>query len=117
VINPIGFAFENYDPLGRYRETDNGFPVDASGAYPLDGMQQSFANALELVQLLGDSAAAHRCYARNWLSYLYGREAASTDAALLDELATNSRDQDMSTKELIASLVQSESFLTRAAGE
>jgi hypothetical protein len=117
VINPLGFAFENYDPLGRYRATDNAIPVDPSGSYKLDGTDVSFAGALDLVQLLANSTAAHRCYASEWASYLFGRDTASADAATLDELAARSKAQNISTKEVIRSLVQSESFLTRAAGQ
>jgi hypothetical protein len=117
LINPLGFAFENYDSVARYRTMDNGVPVDASGTYTFDGEQKTFTNALELVQLISDSLAAHRCYANHWLAYLYGRNVAESDAALLDALAAQSRTQDMSTKDLIRSLVQSESFLSRSAAE
>lgn len=117
LINPLGFAFEHYDPLGRYRETDNGLAVDASGTYPLDGMAQSFTDGLELVQLLANSTAAHRCYASKWLSYLNGREIGPGDEEFLAELAERSKTENLSTKETILNLVQSEKFRTRAAGE
>ena len=32
LMDPIGFAFENYDPIGRWRDTDADVPVDATGA-------------------------------------------------------------------------------------
>ena len=35
LLDPLGFAFENYDGIGRYRTTDNGQPVDASGTLHL----------------------------------------------------------------------------------
>jgi hypothetical protein len=117
VINPLGFAFENYDSIGRFRTTDNGAAVDAAGVYELDGTEVSFSNAIELVQLLASSTAANRCYARNWLSYLHGRDAHSSDAAILDELAGLSKTQDLSAKDMIRSLVRSESFLARSATE
>ena len=31
TLNPVGFAFEHYDSMGGWRDTDNGSPVDASG--------------------------------------------------------------------------------------
>ncbi|HEY8943825.1 MAG TPA: DUF1585 domain-containing protein, partial [Polyangiaceae bacterium] len=61
--------------------------------------------------------AAHRCYASQWLSFLYGRAAAPADAALLDDLAARSKTQNLSTKEMIRNLVQNESFLSRPAAE
>ena len=33
MINPLGFTLENYDAVGRYRDKENGQPVDASGWY------------------------------------------------------------------------------------
>ena len=33
-MDPIGFAFENFDAVGRWRETDNDAPIDASGVLP-----------------------------------------------------------------------------------
>jgi hypothetical protein len=117
VINPLGFAFENYDSLGRYRATDNNITVDASGTYELDGADVTFANAQELVQLLVASQAANRCYASQWLSYLHGRAVDSRDTSVLDDLSTRSKAQDLSAKDLIRSLVETESFLSRAAME
>lgn len=112
-INPLGFAFENYDPLGKYRTTDNGLDVDASGTYDLDGADVTFANALELVDLLANSPDAHRCYASHWLSYLNGSLPDAGDDAVLDELGTRSNSEDLSVQDVIRSLVQSNSFLTR----
>jgi len=113
-INPLGFAFENYDPLGRHRTTDNGQNVDASGSYELDGTDVTFSNALELVDLLANSPEAHRCYASHWLSYLNGSMPDAGDDPVLDELGTRSNSEDLSMKDVIRSLVQSDSFLTRA---
>jgi hypothetical protein len=117
VINPLGYAFENYDSLGRYRTTDGGLTVDASGAYALDGQERTFQNGLELVELLAGSQQVHRCYARQWLYYLAGRLPDAGDAATLDALAAQSNTQNISTKDLVRALVQSDSFLTRAAAE
>ena len=33
-MDPIGFAMENFDAIGRWRDDDNGFPIDASGSLP-----------------------------------------------------------------------------------
>jgi hypothetical protein len=117
IINPAGFAFENYDPLGRYRTTDSGLEVDAADTIRLDGAEVSFADAMEFIDLLADSDAAHHCYARHLLSYLNGRLADSSDAATLDAVMARSKAEDLSTKDMIRSLVQSESFLTRLAME
>lgn len=117
VINPPGFAFENYDPVGRFRSSDNGLPIDASGVYAVNGYRTAFSDAAELVQQLGESDIAHQCYAEHWLSYLYGRLAAQSDEALLHELAARSKSENLSAKDIVRALVQSESFLTRESQE
>jgi hypothetical protein len=45
VMDELGFALENYDAVGRWRETDNGDPIDAYGELP-DGTR--FDGATEL---------------------------------------------------------------------
>src|SRR5258707_7197550 len=32
IMDPIGFGFEHYDGIGRYRTMDNGLPVDSTGS-------------------------------------------------------------------------------------
>jgi hypothetical protein len=117
LINPLGYAFENFDSVGKYRTTDGGLNVDATGTYVLDGQERSFQGALELVELIAGSQAAHRCYARHWLYYLSGRLPDAGDAATLDQLAMRASAENISTKDLVRALVQSDSFLTRAAAE
>jgi len=117
IINPAGFAFEHYDPLGRYRTTDSGLEIDTSDTISLDGAEVKFSDAMEFIDLLANSDAAHHCYARNLLSYLNGRLADASDAATLEAAMAQSKAEDLSTKDLIRSLVQSESFLTRLAME
>ena len=35
IINPLGFALENFDAIGRFRDNDNGFPIDARRFVPI----------------------------------------------------------------------------------
>ena len=45
MFDPLGFALENFDPTGRWRTTDNGLPIDASGTFK-DGTK--FSGPVEL---------------------------------------------------------------------
>ena len=74
LFNPLGYAFENYDAIGKYRTMDQGKPVDAADSYTLDGQLQSFTNGVELSHLLADAKETHACYVQNMMSYLHGRE-------------------------------------------
>jgi hypothetical protein len=56
MINPLGFAFEHYDALGRFRGDEKGKPIDASGSYvEVDGDAVRFAGARELGEYLAKS--------------------------------------------------------------
>lgn len=113
LINPIGFAFENYDAIGAYRTMDNGFPVDSADQYTLGGEVKSYADAIELSQVIAESTEAHRCYAKRWLEFAYGRSAAAGDDALIDKIGGASRG-GASVRDIILDLVESDAFLTRA---
>lgn len=74
-IDPVGFAFEEYDGFGRVRDQDMGSPIDATGELTkvaggpiqLDGLQS-------LNDYLADSDAARSCFVRYWSYFAYGRD-------------------------------------------
>lgn len=112
LFNPLGYAFENYDAVGKYRTMDQGKPVDAADSYSLDGELKSFKNGVELSKLLADAKETHACYIQNMMSYLHGRELASSEAATVDYFARRSR-AGMTLHDLELALVTSDAFLNR----
>jgi hypothetical protein len=116
LINPAGFAFEHYDAIGRYRTTDNGFPVNAADTYPFQGGPLSYEDAIEFSELIAESPEAHACYAKRWLEFAYGRDAKPEDGGLLRSLGEASRG-GASVRDLILDLVTSRSFLARVPTE
>ena len=56
-MDPLGFALENYDAIGKWRTEDGGFPVDSSGVLPSG---KSFTNPAEMRQILSQHAAGVR---------------------------------------------------------
>ena len=70
-MDPIGFAFENYDALGAFRTKDADKPIDPSGAFP-NG--QTFSGATELkAQLKKKKDLFSRCLTEKMLTYALGR--------------------------------------------
>jgi hypothetical protein len=112
MINPAGFAFENFDALGKWRTTDNGQPVNAADVYPFEDGEQSYDGAVSFAKVLAARPQVHKCYAGNWLEYAYGRQKALGDQALIDLVAKESLG-GASTKELILKLVMAKSFSHR----
>jgi len=116
-IDPIGFAFENYDSVGLWRTTENGSPIDASGVLHKTDAQGPFANAVELVQRIAQSDDAKACLAGNWLSYAHGRPAGLEDACARTELETALAESDGNVVELLVALAKTDQFRYRLASE
>lgn len=113
-INPLGYAFENFDGLGRLRTTDKGFPVNTASAYPIgDEGMVPFTGAPELMSILASSDEAHACFAKNLMSYGLQRDIVASDQALLDSLTAVSMSDTGSIKEILRNLVRSSAFLSR----
>lgn len=110
-IDPLGFAFEGYDGMGRARELDNGQPVDSSGTYPLAEQVVSFSNARELLEALANSTEAHLCYAKKLASFALQRDVVVADLPLLETLATVSRSN--SIRDGVVALVRDPAFRLR----
>lgn len=89
LLNPIGFAFENYDSLGRWRDTDNGRPVDASGEIPEaedPALRGAFRGAPELAAKLAQSEQVAGCMATQWFRFAYGRLETEADQCTVELL-------------------------------
>jgi hypothetical protein len=114
LIDPLGFAFENYDGIGKYRTMDNGKMVDASGEVTLDGTTRTFANAIELTTLLGASAEARRCFATQWVRYALARQETAADAASLDTAAAGFSTDASSVRDLMVAVATMRSFRYRS---
>lgn len=117
LINPIGFAFEHYDAVGRYRAEDNGAPIDAAGSLELESDHFQFENALELLPQIAESQAARSCYATQWLRYAYGRSVSRADEQTLARLSESLADDDYSVRALLVDLTEPRAFTHRAPTE
>lgn len=114
-INPVGFAYENYDALGRWRDTEKSLPIDASGEFMFDETLERFTGSAEFGKKMAESKAAHACYFEHWLEYLYGRRMAESERPLVTRLAEQSRTTDAAVMALLEDLVASDAFRARPA--
>lgn len=116
IINPIGFAFESFDGVGRFRDKDNGKPVNTAGTYPFAEGTKSFANATELMQTIASGSQAHECYAKKLASYALQRDLIDAERPLVQSLGATSRTTNASLKEVMIALVKSDAFRTHVGG-
>jgi hypothetical protein len=70
-FDPIGFGLENFDGIGRYRTTEVGKPIDATGAIK-DFADVAFNGPEELARTLAAQPALHQCFAGHVASYVFG---------------------------------------------
>jgi Protein of unknown function (DUF1592)/Protein of unknown function (DUF1588)/Protein of unknown function (DUF1595)/Protein of unknown function (DUF1585)/Protein of unknown function (DUF1587) len=119
LMDPLGFAFEHYDGIGRYRTTDNGQPVDASGKIPIDGVEHAFADATQLTQLLATSDTVRQCFSKQWFRFAMSRLETEADAASLSSIAAAFAKNQFDVRDLAPAIASSRSFRYRslAAGE
>jgi uncharacterized protein DUF1592/uncharacterized protein DUF1595/uncharacterized protein DUF1588/uncharacterized protein DUF1585/uncharacterized protein DUF1587 len=116
IINPIGFAFENFDGVGRARQMDNGQPVNTNGEYPFAEGRQSFSGAAELMQRIAGGSQAHECYAKKLASYALERDVVESEHALVQSLGATSRQTGASVKDVMLALVKTDAFRTHVGG-
>jgi hypothetical protein len=111
-INPLGFAFESYDAIGQWRDTDNGQPINAAASYDLDGAKVTYDGAVQLSALLAKSPSVHRCYSEHWLEYAMGRRPTDEEQGVIDNLSAASLQSD-SIASLLSSITTLETFRAR----
>jgi hypothetical protein len=110
-FDPLGFALENFDGLGRERSTDNGKPIDTSGSYPFAEGVAEFSDGTELMNIMAASAQVHTCYSKKLTSYALGRDIVERDRPLLESLARVSLGNSL--QEMVMALVRDPAFRTR----
>jgi hypothetical protein len=88
-IDPLGFALEGFDPIGRRREKDLGNrPIDVR-AKLLDGSELAGVDGLRSYLLTTRRDAVIRQFCRKLLGYALGRGVQLSDGPLLEETAKN----------------------------
>jgi hypothetical protein len=112
-MDPLGFGLENYDTIGRYRDVEQGKPVDASGSVVNTDVDGDFVGGVALAQKLASSKIVLRCMATQWFRYGIGRADAKEDSCSIaratDKLSSTGGD----LVELLVSIVQSDTFRYR----
>lgn len=100
-INPLGYATENFDALGRFRTEQVLFdeegnvtgrrPVDTTSVPRVEGDDDRVSNgAADLSQMIVESEKAQACFARHYLRWTFGRpEDLDRDGCMLNSLTSN----------------------------
>jgi mono/diheme cytochrome c family protein len=113
-MDPIGFAMENFDAVGRWRERDGQQPIDATGVFPegtkfegIPGLKQELLRQPE--QFVGTVA-------ERLLMYAIGRNLQYYDAPTVRAVMRDAEPADHTLASLVLGIVKSRPFQMREAG-
>ena len=112
LIDPPGLAFEHFDGIGRYRETENGLLVDASVEISHTDFDGWVTGAPSLAQALVHSELVQQCFARQWFRFAHGRAEGEADACAVDEATEAFTAESLDMEALVLATVLSPAFRT-----
>ena len=119
ILDPIGFAFENYDAIGAWRTMENGKPIDATGNVTIGSNNIKFTNAVELVTGLAKAPETASCVVKQYLRYTMRRKEIGSEDPSVKALEASFKASDGDLRELMVALTKTRAFTHRAlsAGE
>ncbi|WP_437493805.1 DUF1592 domain-containing protein [Sorangium sp. So ce1014] len=116
LMDPIGFAFENFDSVGAYRTEEGGQVIDVSGEiFQSEDMDGPFVGVRELAEKLAGSEQVRACLATQWFRYTAGRFETVGDECSLGQLRAEFHGSEGDLVELIVQTTQTEAFMFRSA--
>jgi hypothetical protein len=112
MFDPMGMALEHFDSIGRYRETENGLTIDASGILE-DG--PTFNGAVEFGTVLRSSALVQKCLLRHFYRSVNGRADDLFDQAQVDAMLASLSSRGYVFRDMVADFVVSDAFRSAPA--
>lgn len=110
-MDPLGFGFENFNPVGRWREKDGKNPIDSSGVLPSGAR---FRGPIELVGILKRRKSDFaQCFTKKMLTFALGRGLEDYDMCTVDEIVKRAAKDDYRFVTIVTEIVKSKPFLMR----
>ncbi len=113
VMDPLGFALENFDAVGRWRTVEYGEPIDASGEF-FDGSPFENIDELETILLQHQDMFAGTLVEK-LLTFALGRGIEYYDYPAIRQIVRNAKDDEYKFSSLILGIVKSTPFQMRSA--
>jgi cytochrome c551/c552 len=115
-MDPIGFALENYDGVGKWRDRDGGSAIDASGKLP-GGVQFERAAGLKKILLTDYRDQFEHTVTEKFLTYALGRGLEYYDQPSVRAIMRQAQRDNFRISALIGAIVKSTPFQMRRAPE
>lgn len=111
MINPLGFAFENFDAVGRYRADEKGKKIDATGTYQTrTGEKIKFADVRELASFLARSDETHEAFVEQLFHYLVKQPILAFGPNVCDDLERSFAAEKFHIRKLMVEVMVASSF-------
>ncbi len=111
LMDPVGFSLENFDAIGRWRQSEDGQRIDATGSFP-GGAEFDGVSGLEHA-LLDRSDLFVGTLVEKLMTYSLGRGVEHFDAPAVRRIVRESRDEDFRFSSLVLGIVRSQPFQMR----
>lgn len=111
MIDPVGFALEQFDAVGRWRTMENGRPISADSTLP-DGTPVAGAAGLESV-LLERPELFVQTFTEKLMTFALGRGVEYYDAPSVRRVVRDARDSDYRFSQIVLGIVNSVPFQMR----
>ena len=115
-LDPLGFALENFDAVGRWRDQyHNGREVDSSGIL---FRKHKFNDVVEFKDaIMSEKDRFTKALVSHLLSFSLGRKLSAFDSPTVDLVAKKVKESDYSLRVMIHEIVQSDPFLSHNKGD
>lgn len=110
TINPLGFAFENFNAIGQYVTKDHGQDVVSAGTVSMDGTPVNFTSARTFLEAAANAQQTHNCYVGNIASWMYGRALTDYDRSSIAATGVKSKAENASTRALLKDILTNAVF-------
>ena len=105
MINPLGFALEEFDAVGRFRTTEGDRPVHAASDYiTAEGQTIHLAGATDLARHAAASAPAHRAFIEQLFHQIVKQPVEAYGPDAMDRLAAAFRASEFNIQKLIVEI-------------
>ena len=115
-MDPIGFALENYDGTGAWRDRENDAVIDASGKLP-DGSEFQGPDGLKRILLEQNREEFVQTFLEKLMTYALGRGVEAYDRPVMRAIMRDMSNRKLTVPAMIAAIVESPQFRMRRVAE
>ena len=112
LINPLGFTFEHFDAVGRFRKEESGKPIVSTGTYRTrDGDTIQFDGARQLATYLAASSETHAAFGQQLFHYTIKQPIRAYGSDTKEKLRESFERQNFSIRRLLIEIIAKSALL------